>query len=456
MTPLNSSGPGSAGTVAAQTLIRPIGEALDGLGEALCLFDADDRCLYWNQTFLVLFPEHAGHVHEGEPYRENLRRFYECRLNDQEMPLIDSYIDAGIARHRAQTRPYVFEHHGRQILVTSRSLLDGSRIRIWRADQMHHANDGAVPLNLSGDESPASVKHMLDRIPDGLMICGVDGCINWVNKTFVDIYRLPDRTVALGTTFDSLFRLAWSKSGSRADMALYDAGLKTLGENLRFAGAPFELPLPDSRFVRIIASPTSEQHVFYAHVDISELKRQQRLLAVAEAAARRDRERAYYLATHDALTELPNRMLSDERLKSSFLNLKRSRVVYSVLALDIDHFKLVNDEHGHAIGDSVLRALADQLRNSVRESDFVARVGGEEFLVLLPATGLDEAGLVAEKIRQSVQCMKSPTGKQVTISIGVAAASPEDQNEDVCVLKADQMLYEAKRAGRNRVMCFGQ
>ena len=450
-----SSWPGDAGTLGARSVVQSIGDALDGMGEALCLFDADDKCMYWNRTFLVLFPEHAGHVHVGEHYRENLRRFYACRLNEREIELIDSYIDAGIARHRAQTRPYSFEHHGRKILVTSRALEDGSRIRIWCADQLHNADDDAVPVDLTGDESPASVKQMLDRIPDGLMVCGHDGCITWVNNTFVQIYRLPDRTVALGTTFESLFRLTWSKPGNRADMSLFEAGLKTLKENLRFTGAPFELPLPDNMFVRIISSSTSEQNTFYAHADISELKRQQRLLAAAEAAARRDREHAYHLATHDTLTGLPNRMLSNERLRNSFLTLKRSRIVYSVLAVDIDHFKLVNDEHGHAIGDQVLKALANELRNSVRESDFVARVGGEEFLVLLPATGLNEAGLVAEKIRHAVDLATNPTGIGLTISIGVASASAEDEDEDVCVLKADQMLYESKRAGRNRVMCFG-
>ena len=361
---------------------RQTGETLDGLGVALCLFDGEDKCLYWNQTFLVFFPEHAGHVYEGEPYRENLRRFYECRLHAREIPLIDSYIDAGLARHHAQTRPYVFEHHDRRLLVSSHSLDDGGRLRIWRATLADHFDDGEIPLNLAvGD----------------LMICGQDGCINWVNQSFVDIYGLPDRTVALGTTFDSVYALTWSKPRNHAETARHGAGQKTLIENLRYIGAPFELPLPDNRFVRITASPTSDKAIFYAHSDISELKRQQRLLVEAEAAARRDGEKAYYLATHDTLTKLPNRMLCNERLRDSFLNLKRMRVVYSLLALDIDHFKLVNDAHGHAIGDQVLRALADELRNTVRESDFVARIGGEEFLVVLPATGLNEARLVAEK-----------------------------------------------------------
>ncbi|MCC7225125.1 MAG: GGDEF domain-containing protein [Burkholderiaceae bacterium] len=125
------------------------------------------------------------------------------------------------------------------------------------------------------------------------------------------------------------------------------------------------------------------------------------------------------------------------------------------MILDIDHFKTINDSHGHAVGDQVLHQIADVLRNAVRESDFVARIGGEEFLVLLPATGLNEARMVAEKIRLAVELTKSPTGEAITISIGVAIASPDDRDEDVCVVKADNMLYEAKRAGRNRVMCFG-
>ena len=452
----NPSSPGTSDLlVGTLNLITSFGEALDHLEDAICLFDSEDRCIYWNRTFLTLFPEHEGYVHEGEPYRENLRRFYARRLNAHELPLIETYVDAGIARHRAQTRPYSFEHNGQHILVTSFPLTDGSRVRIWRTRETTPIHDGDIPLSLASGESPTSVKYLLDQIPDGLMICGLDGCINWVNKTFVEMYNLPDRTLALGMTFEAVFRLVWANRRSNAQNAMYESGLKSLNENMRFNGAPFELPLPGKKFVRIIGSPTSERSTFYAHVDISELKRQQQLLADAELAARRDSERAYYLATHDTLTSLPNRMLANERLNNSFLTLKRSRIVYAVMILDIDHFKTINDSHGHAVGDQVLHQIADVLRNAVRESDFVARIGGEEFLVLLPATGLNEARMVAEKIRLAVESTRSPTGGAITISIGVAIASPDDGDEDVCVVKADNMLYEAKRAGRNRVMCFG-
>lgn len=449
-----SSSPDSL-THGSLALIRSFGEALDGLQQGLCFFDSEDKCLYWNRTFLVLFPEHVGHLYVGEPYRENLRRFYACRLSEAELPMIETYIEAGVARHRAQSRPYSFEHKEQQILVNSFSLEDGARVRIWRVDNAPSINDNEIPLNLGSGESPMSVKLILDQVPDGMMVCDLSGCITWVNQTFTEMYNLPDRGLAIGVPFETIYRLLWSKYGSSAEIALFDAGLKTLSENLRFKGAPFELPLPEKKFVRIITRPTTGLSVFYAHLDISESKRQQQLLAEAELIARRGGERAYYLATHDTLTTLPNRMLANEQLKNNFVNFKRLRIPYSVLVLDIDHFKIVNDVHGHAMGDEVLRRIALKLRDTVRESDFVARIGGEEFLVILPNTDLDGASLVAEKIRQAVEDMDSVTGEKVTISIGAAIASHDDKDEYSSTLKADEMLYAAKRAGRNRVISDG-
>src|SRR5664279_4756914 len=95
--------------------MRTIGAVLDGVDVALCLFDNDDRTQAWNRSFLKLFPEHDGYLHIGEPYQANLRRFYAARLSSGELPNIDSYIEAGVARHRAQGQPYVFEHRGRRI-----------------------------------------------------------------------------------------------------------------------------------------------------------------------------------------------------------------------------------------------------------------------------------------------------------------------------------------------------
>ncbi|HEX6733559.1 MAG TPA: diguanylate cyclase [Azonexus sp.] len=157
------------------------------------------------------------------------------------------------------------------------------------------------------------------------------------------------------------------------------------------------------------------------------------------------------LARRDALTDIPNRLAANERLRAEFLRLKRTGTAYAVLLLDIDFFKRINDVYGHATGDKVLQHVARVLRNALRETDFVARFGGEEFIVLLPATELASAAQVGEKLRQAVDCSQPPEVTHVTLSIGLALASAAHQDEDVAVNEADHRLYDAKRNGRNRL-----
>lgn len=161
------------------------------------------------------------------------------------------------------------------------------------------------------------------------------------------------------------------------------------------------------------------------------------------------------LSRHDALTGLHNRLAGNERLRSEYERMKRTKGNYSVLMLDIDHFKNINDCHGHAIGDSVLEIVADAMSENLREYDFIARWGGEEFLVLLPATEYEQACAVAEKLRAAVASRKHPVAGGVTVSVGVDVASPDDPNEDYVVMEADKGLYTAKNNGRNTIFGNG-
>ena len=122
----------------------------------------------------------------------------------------------------------------------------------------------------------------------------------------------------------------------------------------------------------------------------------------------------------------------------------------SLLLLDIDSFKLINDEHGHAAGDAVLTGLSALLAEQLRVSDELGRWGGEEFLLLAPGTTLPAATELAERIRAAVAQAAFPHGRTVTVSIGVAQAGVGETPEQ-WVARADLALYEAKRAGRNRV-----
>lgn len=160
------------------------------------------------------------------------------------------------------------------------------------------------------------------------------------------------------------------------------------------------------------------------------------------------------IAREDALTGIPNRLALNERLHTEFVRLKRKKHPYVILMLDIDHFKSVNDEYGHAVGDEVLARLASSLKSSIRTDDFACRFGGEEFLVLLPDTSSEAGYQVAEKIRKTIEASQHPFVGKVTISIGLAMADASHEDEYFAIKNADDALYQAKNSGRNQTIVY--
>ena len=156
------------------------------------------------------------------------------------------------------------------------------------------------------------------------------------------------------------------------------------------------------------------------------------------------------LATTDTLTGLPNRRRLEEACQIQMARVKRHKETLSVVIIDVDKFKSVNDTHGHQVGDQVLQHVAVVLDRAVRESDFVGRWGGEEFMVLCPATGAEAAGLVAEKLRAAIEAHEFPVVGRKTASFGVAELAEGEMLEHA-VERADAALYRAKENGRNRV-----
>ena len=178
------------------------------------------------------------------------------------------------------------------------------------------------------------------------------------------------------------------------------------------------------------------------------------IVEAAETLRRRDeanRDLAR-LARQDDLTGLQNRMSASERLRWEFVRLRRTGEPYTVLLMDIDHFKSINDTFGHDAGDEVLRTFVASLAGAFRESDFLARYGGEEFLALLPGVGVSGGVSTAEKVRARVAAAVFPAiGRTLTVSIGVAQARADDASEEEAVRRADAALYRAKQGGRNAV-----
>ena len=166
-------------------------------------------------------------------------------------------------------------------------------------------------------------------------------------------------------------------------------------------------------------------------------------------------------ATIDALTGLNNRHQFHTRLHSEIANAKRQKTSLCCIMTDIDFFKSVNDTYGHAVGDCVLKTVAKTIKKELREYDIPSRYGGEEFTILLPNTSLEEATLVAERLRSQIEKKKiniedyrvdNVSSISVTISIGVSQFNNKMKEPEELYRSADSALYRAKESGRNRVI----
>lgn len=180
-----------------------------------------------------------------------------------------------------------------------------------------------------------------------------------------------------------------------------------------------------------------------------------------KVAVQKDKETRLILekqANIDVLTGINNRRSFYEQAEKALKQAKRKNTPLAVLMLDADHFKKVNDKHGHAIGDLVLKHLASTIKSTLRDVDLLGRVGGEEFAVLLPHTPLEEAQQVAERLRSNLAACQVPLPEDgsisFTVSIGLTNLTDEAQLLDKLIQKADLALYQAKEQGRNRVAIY--
>ena len=158
------------------------------------------------------------------------------------------------------------------------------------------------------------------------------------------------------------------------------------------------------------------------------------------------------LSSTDGLTRLPNHTAWLEAVEREFARSRREGHSSAVLMLDLDHFKRINDSHGHPVGDEVLRGVAEVLREALRSHDIPGRYGGEEFGVLLPGSDVAAAEQIAERIRKRIEWASFAGELRVTASVGCAALEAGDAHPAAWVARADRALYAAKAAGRHRAM----
>ncbi|CAN7267729.1 diguanylate cyclase domain-containing protein [Bosea sp. LjRoot237] len=419
-------------------LSRYLLDSLDALGIGVCEYDEQMRALCWNQTFLQLFPEDEGEIYVGEPYADNLVRFYQRRLSPEEMPEIARHVAEGVTRHENQTQPFEFIHNGRKLRASSLRAPDGGRVRLWQRLDVESHSETAPELVLP-------VMDALRFIPDGASILDAKERVIAANNAFRRLYDLPKGTPVVGRTLDEIIAWCWREASPAG------AWRAAISNGLRYDGVPFEIELPGQRWLRLIARHSTGGVSFFTHADITAAKRQQNELLEAQEALRRANVALAELAETDGLTGLANHRRFIARLADASARPEP----LSLLMIDADHFKAINDRFGHLVGDACLKAIAEVIAAQITSaSALVARVGGEEFGVLLGDTPIEAAREAATTIRRALRRVPwrllhgELTG--VTVSIGLCAGEGPLDGKSLHA-RADEALYAAKRNGRDRI-----
>ncbi|GAB4538732.1 MAG: hypothetical protein Fur002_02680 [Anaerolineales bacterium] len=289
-------------------------------------------------------------------------------------------------------------------------------------------------------KSERQYRQLIENSPDAILLHS-DGVIFYANEAAVDLYAAQNSRDLVGKPILDLVH---------ADArAMVQARLEKINAKVQ------ALPLATIKSVRL------DKTVFEAEGLTSSIFLSGKYVAqtvVRDITQRRTEEEALkYRATHDPLTDLPNRLLAQDRLEHALANAKRNGTLCAVLYLDLDNFKSINDAFGHSIGDQTLQSLAETLKNSVRMGDTVARMSGDEFVALLEnLKDPRDAERVSANIIREFSQPRSIAGNPVTLSfsIGVSVFPHDGENAELLLQAADAAMYQAKNEGKRRAKFY--
>ncbi len=313
---------------------------------------------------------------------------------------------------------------------------------------------------------PERVNAAFDTLSEGVLIVDEDEFILLANKAFCD---KVDRDAAslVGKKASELKweRASRDRSGSELPwLEVLQSGKATIGAQFNLTPAGLETVKFAINASPILSTEGRVQGVLITLDDISELDARNvelqsmvRRLEKSQAQVEEQNKELSYLATRDALTGCLNRRSFAEQFALAFEAARADDTPLSCIMVDLDHFKSVNDNFGHAVGDEVIKMLAEVLQSNTRKDDLVGRYGGEEFCLVLPGMPADKALRLAERIRLRIKdesARRYEQGPRVTASLGVAdlGNGPKDPGELNHL--ADEALYAAKQSGRNRVVSW--
>jgi diguanylate cyclase (GGDEF)-like protein len=410
---------------------------INAMPAGLVIFDADDRLVLWNKHQHEMFPNTAHLRVVGLRWEEMIRAGVASGHYFDAVGREAKWIADRIAMHR--------QKHA----VTEDRMADGR----WFRHEHFRAEDGShigVRVEITEakkreqrlHEQNARFDAALRNMSQGLSMFDQDQRLVVCNDQYLEMYRMPADHVRPGCDLRSILKLRQDAGNFTHDIDRYVADLTSrLAQKQTVA---VTTTLADGRTVAVVNQPMLDGGWVATHEDISERTRTEVQIA--------------HMAHHDALTDLANRSLLRERIEQALLVLRRQELTFAILVLDLDRFKAVNDSLGHAIGDALLKEVAERLKANTRDVDVVARLGGDEFAIFQRGD-IDTkigAGVLALRLLKALGAPYEIEGQEIEIgtSIGIALAPDDSVNASELLKYADLAMYKVKAEGRNGYRFF--
>jgi diguanylate cyclase (GGDEF)-like protein/PAS domain S-box-containing protein len=426
---------------------RRFDAAISNMSQGMCLYDAQQRIVFANDRFANIYGLTPEQVKPGT----TLREVFTVRAAQGAYGEIEAedFIRAGLERFGKCTSQVLRLDDGRFISVVRRPMPDGGLLSTHEditereqlsaqiAKQNELLTEREQELNVRNEQLDAALNNMLQ----GLAMYDSQYRLVMCNRRYAEMYGLSPEQVKPGTPLREIMehRIARGEfSGKSADELVEERMKRVAGQTT----AQYVNELGDGRHISVSTRPMPDGGTVTTHHDITEQHRSEARIA--------------HMALHDALTGLPNRVLLNERLEDALRRVKRGEIIATHL-LDLDHFKTVNDSLGHPAGDKLLRTVADRLRALIRETDTIARMGGDEFAIVQTAISQPaDATSLAHRAIEAISAPFAVEGHQVVIgaSIGIAVGPSDALTPDQLVRNADLALYRAKADGRGTYRFF--
>lgn len=412
-------------------------EPTQAMSQGFAVWDADERLVLYNPRFRQLFHEIAGEIVSGLPFKEFCSRLDPHIRGEAVSEWLCSW---GRTGHHTQGVWELCFRDGRWLEIRETRTTAGRTIGIVTDVTTARAQAQALA------ENERRLRAIMNSMFDAMIIVTDNGLIDTVNPAAEAMFGLRAASVR-GQPIGTLLALANDddRSGTPPLCQPVDLNLRTI------RGRP----------VREMWGRRRHGPPFPVEISVSHTLLKSGRIAIVTARNISERkaaeEQIVYHATHDQLTGLLNRSQFMDRVKATIEGSKEAQDQLAVLFLDLDRFKVINDSLGHMMGDALLVAVAKRLRRSLREHDIVARMGGDEFTVALPA--IDSEATALRICRKLIETMRSPfvvKGQELhlTTSVGVSLYPAHGDSPELLLRRADTALYRAKAKGKNQYCLF--